>query len=96
MSKYIHLVNWTDAGIKAVSNSAERLDQARALVRNEGGELTEFYLTMGRYDMVVFSEADDETAVARSMLRLGQGGAIRSETFRAFTEKEYRAIIAGL
>ncbi len=79
-----------------MNRSAERLDLARDMVRKEGGELEEFYLTMGRYDMVAFSEAEDETAVARAMLKLGQGGAIRSETFRAFTEKEYREIVGSL
>lgn len=96
MSTYIQLIHWTEQGIKAVRHSAERLDQARQIVREAGGTLGDFYLTMGRYDMVVISEAPDDATVARSTLQLGMGGAIRTETLRAFTEEEYRAIIASL
>ncbi|HKK09046.1 MAG TPA: GYD domain-containing protein [Gemmatimonadota bacterium] len=96
MPTYIQLINWTQDGIKAVKKSPERLDQARALVKKAGGSLDEFYLTLGRYDMVIVSEAPDDAAVARSTLQLAMGGAIRSETLRAFTEEEYRKIIAAL
>jgi len=45
---------------------------------------------------VVVAEApDDETAVKLS-LALGARGNVRIETCRAFTEEEYRRIVAGL
>jgi uncharacterized protein with GYD domain len=58
--------------------------------------LKEFYLVMGKYDMVVISEAPDDEAAAKVALSIGAGGAVRTETLRAFTEDEYREIIAAL
>ena len=51
---------------------------------------------MGKYDMVVVSETPDDETAARVALSIGSGGAARTETLRAFTEDEYREIIAGL
>ncbi len=59
-------------------------------------ELKEFYLVMGRYDMVVVAEAPDDETVANLALAIGSAGAIRTETLRAFTEDEYRKIVAAL
>jgi uncharacterized protein with GYD domain len=51
---------------------------------------------MGRYDVMVISEApDDETATKLSMT-IGSTGAIRTETSRIFTEDEYRKLISEL
>lgn len=51
---------------------------------------------MGRYDLIAVVEAPDDKSVARLVLTFGSGGAIRTETLRAFTEDEYRQIIAAL
>ena len=61
-----------------------------------GGELKEFYLVMGQYDMIVISEAPDNETAARAALTLGSAGSVRTETLRAFTEDEYRKIIETL
>ena len=61
-----------------------------------GGELNQFYLVMGRYDMVVIGEAPDDETAAKLALAIGSQGAIRTETLRAFTEEEYRTIISAL
>ena len=54
------------------------------------------YLTLGTYDMVVVSEAPNDAAYATTMLAISAAGAVRSETLKAFTEEEYRGIIAAL
>jgi uncharacterized protein with GYD domain len=51
---------------------------------------------MGRYDAVVIGEAPDDETATKLALTLGSAGAIRTETMRAFTEAEYRNIIAAL
>jgi uncharacterized protein with GYD domain len=51
---------------------------------------------MGRYDLVVVSEAPDDETASKVALTLGAAGAIRTETLRAFNEDEYRKIIAAL
>jgi uncharacterized protein with GYD domain len=51
---------------------------------------------MGRYDMVVVAEAPDDEAMAKIALAISSGGAVRTETLRAFPEDEYREIVAAL
>ena len=96
MATYIVLVNWTQKGIENVKESPDRLDAAKKAFQAAGAELKEFYLVMGKYDMVVVAEAPDDETVAKVALTIGSGGAIRTETLRAFTEKEYRNIVAAL
>jgi uncharacterized protein with GYD domain len=96
MSTHIILINWTQEGIKNVKESPKRLDAAKAAFKAAGAELKEFYLVQGRYDMVVIAESPDAETAAKLSLALGSAGAIRTETLRAFTEDEYRKIIAGL
>ena len=94
MSTYIILVNWTDQGIRTVKESPQRLAAAKKVIEAAGGKMTGFYLTMGRYDMVAIAEAPNDESVATIMLDLGSGGGIRTETMKAFTEDQYRDIIA--
>ncbi len=96
MPTYISLVNYTQKGIENIKESPARLDKAKEAMRAAGGELKAFYLTMGRYDIVVISEAPNDEAYAATMLAIGAAGAVRSETLKAFTEEEYRNIIAAI
>jgi uncharacterized protein with GYD domain len=50
---------------------------------------------MGRYDIVV-GEAPDDEAAARLALATGALGDVSTETLRAFTEDEFRKLIAAL
>jgi uncharacterized protein with GYD domain len=43
-----------------------------------------------------FSEAPNDEAMAKSMLRTLSQGGITTQISRAFTEDEYRKIIGGL
>ena len=45
---------------------------------------------------VVISEAPNDEAYAATMLAIGAAGSVRSETLKAFTEEEYRKIIASI
>jgi uncharacterized protein with GYD domain len=58
--------------------------------------IKDFYLTLGRYDVVAVGEVPDDETAAKLALSLSSAGAIRTETLRAFTEDEYRDIIAAL
>ena len=96
MATYILLANYTQKGIENIKESPARLDAAKQAFQAMGAELKEFYLTMGRYDMVVVAEAPDDETAAKLALAIGSAGAIRTETLRAFTEDEYRKIISAL
>lgn len=96
MPTYIVLTNYTQQGIETIKESPNRLDAAKEAAKAMGGEFKGFYLTMGRYDLVAIIEAPDDESVAKLVLAIGSGGTVRSETLRAFTEDEYRQIVAAL
>jgi uncharacterized protein with GYD domain len=96
MPTYVSLLRFTHQGIAGVKESPKRLDAFKGALRKAGGEIKSFYLTMGQYDIVAAYELPDDETAARLALNLGSLGNIRTETLRAFTEDEYRKIIAGL
>ena len=96
MATYISLLSFTQQGVENIKESPARLDAAKQAFQAMGAELKEFYLVMGQYDAVVISEGPDDETAAKLALAIGSAGAIRTETLRAFTEDEYRKIIAAL
>ncbi len=96
MPTYITLLRYTQQGIEKIKDGPTRLEAAKQSVRALGGEIKAFYLVMGQYDAVVISEAPDDETATRFALATGARGFVRSETFRAYTEDEYRRIIAAL
>ena len=74
MSSYIALLNYTDKGIAHIDGSPERLDKARALLREMGGDFKQVFLTMGNFDMVVVYDAPDDATSARFSPTVGQAG----------------------
>jgi len=96
MPTYVTLISFTQQGIEKIKEGPARLDRAKAAVKAAGGELKAFYLTLGRFDALVISEAPSDEAYAATILALGSAGAVRTESLRAFTEPEYRKIIAAV
>jgi len=96
MPTYITLMRFTQKGIEKIKEGPARLDAAKQLVRSQGAEIKDFYLVTGPYDAVVIAEGPDDETAARLALSIGAAGAVRTETFRAFAENEYRNIIASL
>ena len=96
MANYIVLINWTDQGIKAVKDSAKRLDAARKLAKKLGCTVGDAYLVIGPYDMVVMFEAPDDETAAKFNLTLASGGNVRTTTLKAFPEDAYRRIVGSL
>lgn len=96
MTTYISLVNWTELGVKNVRESPKRLDAAKKLLADMGGNFSAFYMTMGDFDMVAIYEAPDDAVAARFALQLGMQGTVRTRTLKAFPEAAYREIIKSL
>ena len=96
MPTYISLLRYTQQGIMDAKNSPARLDAAKEGFRRAGAELKGFYLTMGQYDGVAILEAPDDVTAARLALGIATQGNLRLETLRAFSEAEYRKIVASL
>jgi uncharacterized protein with GYD domain len=96
MATYISLLHYTQQGMQNIKESPARLDAAKKAFRAMGGELKQWYLVMGQYDAVVVTEAPDDETASKMFLAVGALGSVRTETLRAFTEAEYRKIIAAL
>ena len=96
MGTYISLLRWTSEGVKEIRKSPSRLDAAKKVFQDLGVTVLAFYMTTGQYDMVFICEAPDESVLAKALLQIVSKGAVQSETFRAFTEAEYRKIMENL
>jgi uncharacterized protein with GYD domain len=83
MTTYIALFNLTEAGIKAAKDSPRRLDAAKKLLADKGGEMKQFYMVMGEFDFVGICEAPDDAVMARYVLQLGGLGFVRTKTRRS-------------
>jgi len=96
MAHYITLIRYTQQGAARIKESPARLDAAKKAAEAAGGEIHAWYLTMGKYDAVIISEFPNDETIAKFMLSTGSMGNITTQTLKAFTEAEYRKIVASL
>ena len=96
MATYISLLRYTDQGIRTVKESPARLDAAKKAFQASGAELKQFFLLLGKYDALIVAEAPNDETVAKVALMLGSQGNVKTETFRAFGEAEFRKIAGSL
>jgi uncharacterized protein with GYD domain len=95
MATFVSLVNFTDQGIRNVKDSPKRADAVKATAKKLGVTVKEIYWTVGRYDVVVVMEGDDE-AVTSTLLKIGSLGNVRSETLRAFSAADMGRILSNV
>ena len=96
MGHYVTLIRYTQQGASRIKESPARLDAARTAAEKAGGKIHAWFLTMGKYDAVIVSEFPNDEASAKFMLATGAAGNVTTQTMKAFTEDEYRKIIASL
>ena len=96
MPTYISLLRYTQQGIMDAKNGPARLDAAKEAFRRAGAEMKAFYLMMGPYDALAILEVPDDVTGARMALAIAAQGNVRLEKLRAFSEAEYRKIVASL
>ena len=96
MPTYVSLLSFTQKGAESIKEGPARLDRAKQAFKAAGAELKAFYLVTGQYDAIVITEAPNDEVVARLALANASMGNVRTETLRAFTEDEYRKIVASL
>jgi uncharacterized protein with GYD domain len=94
MATYVHLLKWTDQGIRNYKDTVSRADKYAGLVKESGGRLIQQLWTNGEYDVVLVLDAPDDETAAQLSLQLGALGNVRGQTLRAFTPEEMRNIIA--
>ena len=95
MPTYVTHVDYTAQGIENIHESPARLDDAKELAESMGGEF-EWYLTFGEHDALVIGEFPDDETFAQFALAINRGGNVSTTSHKAFTEAEYRDVIAGI
>lgn len=96
MPTYISLCRWTQQGAQKVKESPARLDAGRKAFQTDGVKILHFFMTTGKYDAVIISEAPSDEALAKAILSVVSQGNITTQTSRAFTESEFRSIMGSL
>jgi uncharacterized protein with GYD domain len=91
-----HKFNRRPHQIEKIKESPNRLDTFKQLCESMSVTVDSFFLTMGRYDLVVIVDAPDLETAANVILATGSAGAVSTETLPAFPEAEFRQVISEL
>lgn len=95
MATYVTLANFTDQGIRNVKDSVDRLAAFKAAAEKLGVTVKSVHYTVGAFDIVTVVEGSDE-AVTAALLKLGSLGNVRTQTMRAYSPDEMKAIAAKM
>jgi uncharacterized protein with GYD domain len=96
MATFVVLARYTHQGVEHVKASPERLAAVKKAFHGKGAEVKGFYILMGEYDSMLIVEAPSDEIMAQLTLGLESKGNVRTETLRAFSEDEFRKIVAGV
>jgi uncharacterized protein with GYD domain len=96
MVTYVVLAKFTDQGIRNAKDSPKRAEAFKEMAKTFGVTVKEIVWTQGRYDVVTFIEAPDESSAMSLSLSLGALGNVRSETLRAYSAAEMTKIIGNM
>ncbi|SPD67504.1 GYD family protein (plasmid) [Cupriavidus taiwanensis] len=93
MTRYIVLASFTDQGIRAVKDTTKRAAAVREMGARFGVQMKDIYWTLGKYDIVLTVEAQDDASMTAFGLAVGALGNVRTQTLRAFNVDEMQEII---
>ena len=93
MPTYVILAKLTDQGVKNIRDLPQRARENMAMAERRGMKVHGWYLTQGRYDVVIVTEAPDDQTAAAQALAVASRGFNTTETLRAFTLDEAEQII---
>jgi uncharacterized protein with GYD domain len=96
MPSYVMLANWTDQGVRGIVDLPKRIDQAKRLLSDMGGQFNSLHMTMGEYDLVGIYEAPDDAVALRFILMLQKQGNARTTSMKAFPEPAMREIVKSV
>jgi uncharacterized protein with GYD domain len=92
MPVYITLFKWTDSGAKNIKEAPAKIQESRKTAEEFGGKVLGIYVTMGEYDLVSIMEWPNDETAATTALAISSRGNARTQTMRAFTEREFADI----
>lgn len=97
MAAYLIQFSFTQKGMEKIKESPARVEAAKKIVRNFGGEVKSFYAILGsEFDTMFIVEAPSDQKVGEMVLAVAMLGNVRTRTVRLFSEDEFKSIIASL
>jgi uncharacterized protein with GYD domain len=96
MASYVMLFHYTHQGLEHVKQSPDRVDALKKTFDRHGAKIKDFYALLGQYDSIFIVEAPNDETVAQLALYVAEQGNVRIETHRAFTEAEFRKLLAEI
>ncbi len=93
MAMFVVLAKFTDEGAKNIHNLRQTVEANVARGEHLGIKIHGWYLTQGRYDIVVVAEAPDAEAMLANAAGVAGTGNTRTETLRAFTLDEAEQVL---
>lgn len=91
---FVVLGNWTDQGIRKITEAPKRDQAVNEMVTKAGGKMEVFY-TMGKYDFVSIIEVPKDEDAMAILLCVGSMGNVRTITMKAWTETEASKLLAA-
>ena len=95
MASYIVLMKFTEQGIKTVKDSPNRAEAFKKACEGLGVRLAGVYWTVGAFDIVGVVDGPDE-GVTAALLKLGSAGNVTTQTLRAYSADEFKAILRNV
>jgi len=90
---FVILSKLTDQGARNIQNLRTFAEENMARAERLGVKVHGWYLTQGRYDIVVIVEAPDAETMLASAAGVAGAGNNRTETLRAFTLDEVEQVL---
>jgi uncharacterized protein with GYD domain len=85
MATFVVLGKFTDQGAKSIQDLRKFVEGNMARGERLGVKIQGWYLTQGRYDIVVIAEAPDAETMLAQAAGVAGTGSLRTETLRAYT-----------
>ncbi len=93
MAHYLMFFRFTQQGVGKIKESPQRVEAAKDLARQLGGEVKAFYGLMGEYDTVFILDAPSDEVATRIAMAISSFGNVRTTTMRAFSEEEFCELV---
>ncbi len=89
MARYIIISKLTDEGARTLRENPGRVKEVNTECKDMGVNVLDQYVVLGDFDFVNIVEADDETAITRTVVELLSRGSVRTTTYRAIPVDEF-------
>ncbi len=94
MPKGVILVDWTDQGRRALKDSPDRAEAAKAQAAKLGVQVKDIFFTPGGpHDAAMVVEAESREPIGKFMSSIQSIGNVKMKFIRAFSIEEMRKMV---